>query len=92
MKYSWDENKNSDNIRKHGLDFTDVRDVFQNPLLTKLDNRYDYTEDRFVGIGKSSGRYVVVVYTKRDNGIIRIISFRKANSRERKIYEKAIKD
>jgi len=51
MEFEWDEKKNLENIRKHGLDFTDARQVFQNPVLVKLDDREDYGEDRWIGIG-----------------------------------------
>ena len=45
MRFKWDENKNNENIQKHGLDFADARQVFENPLLSKLDDREDYAED-----------------------------------------------
>ena len=36
MQFEWDDNKNSENIRKHGFDFTDAWQVFENPLFVKL--------------------------------------------------------
>ena len=51
MKYEWDEKKNRENIRKHGLDFAGAWQVFQNPLFVKPDERDDYGEDRWIGIG-----------------------------------------
>jgi hypothetical protein len=92
MTFEWDEKKNTENIHKHGLDFAEAFKVFQNPLLIKLDNRYGYTEERYIGIGYLSGRNVVIVYTERGPDKIRVISLRKANSREKDIYEKAIKN
>ncbi|PIP05432.1 MAG: hypothetical protein COX52_11965, partial [Syntrophobacterales bacterium CG23_combo_of_CG06-09_8_20_14_all_48_27] len=47
MRFEWDEKKNNENIRKHGLDFSDVWQVFENPLLSKLDDRENYGEDRW---------------------------------------------
>jgi uncharacterized DUF497 family protein len=92
MEFEWDEKKNTENIHKHGLDFTEAVNIFQNPLLMKLDTRHDYTEERYIGIGTLNGRIIVIIYTKRGNDKIRVISLRKANSREKNIYEKAIKN
>lgn len=86
MDYEWDSNKAKANLRKHGVDFTDAATVFVDDLaLTIADD--DPDEERFVSIGKDGlGRILVVVYAWRGEGI-RIISARKANSRERKQYE-----
>ncbi|MCF2147507.1 BrnT family toxin [Desmonostoc muscorum LEGE 12446] len=56
-------------------------------MLVYLDDREDYGEDRYMGIGLLDGRVVVVVYTEPDEEILRIISLRKALSHERKRYE-----
>ena len=93
MRFEWDENKNSENIGKHGLDFADAWQVFENPLLAKLDDREDYDEDRWIGVGMmSNGSVVVLVFTEREQEMIRIISIRKATKNERTRYEKAIKN
>ena len=88
MKITWDEKKNRANIRKHGLDFTDAAQVFEGPMLTRFDPREDYGEDRWIGIGMTRGRVVVLVYTESDDGQTnRIISMRKALSHEERRYE-----
>ena len=51
MKFDWDKNKNAINIQKHGIDFVDVIDVFNHPMLTMIDNRANYEEERWIGIG-----------------------------------------
>jgi hypothetical protein len=51
VRFEWDEEKNKENIRKHGLDFTDAWQIFHALMLTALDTRQDYGEDRFIGIG-----------------------------------------
>lgn len=51
MRFTWDEKKNRTNLRDHGLDFADAWRVFQTPMLTRLDTREDYGEDRWIGIG-----------------------------------------
>jgi len=61
------------------------------PMIIALDDREDYGEDRWIGIGMLKSRVVVVVYTER-NDIIRIISLRKALSYERKQYEQFLKN
>lgn len=92
MQYEWDEQKNKANIRKHGLDFADAWEIFTAPMLTALDDREDYDEDRWIGIGILRGRIVVVVFTERGEDTIRIISLRKALSHERIGYEQALRD
>jgi uncharacterized protein len=92
MKFEWDEDKNRANIRKHGFDFADAWNVFAMPMLVSLDDRNDYGEDRWIGIGQLSSTIVVVVFVEREVDVIRIISLRKALSRERKQYEQIIED
>ena len=90
MAIEWDSTKNQNNIKKHGIDFGDGYKIFENPIITKIDDRIDYREKRWIGIGKLEQVIVVLVYTKRDNNI-RIISIRKANKIERKIYNEQFK-
>ncbi|HET6314667.1 MAG TPA: BrnT family toxin [Chloroflexia bacterium] len=92
MLYEWDEEKNRTNLLKHGLDFTDAWEIFNAPMLILLDDREDYGEDRWIGIGLLRSRVVVVIYTERGEDTIRIISLRKALSHERTQYEKALRD
>ncbi len=87
MKFEWDEAKNRNNIRKHGLDFADAAEVFDGPMLERLDDRFDYSEERWVAIGLLRGIVcVVLVYIAPYQDTIRIISFRKADSYEREAY------
>jgi uncharacterized DUF497 family protein len=93
MKFEWDENKNTENVRKHGLDFADAWQVFRNPVFVKLDDREDYSEDRWIGLGMmSNGIVVVFIFTETDQEMVRLISMRKATKNELTRYEKAIKD
>ncbi len=80
MKFEWDEEKNKENIRRHGFDFADAWEVFEVPMRTALDLREDYGEDRWNGIGFLGNRIVVVIFTYRGENTIRIISLRKALS------------
>ncbi len=93
MQFEWDENKNRENLQKHGFDFADAWQLFENPLLVRLDNRKDYGEGRWIGIGKmSNGVSSVLVFTERNPETIRVISMRKASKKERKNYEKNIEN
>lgn len=92
MKFEWDEAKNQINIQKHGLDFADAPEIFSGPILTVLDTRFDYGEDRWIGIGTIQNRIVVVVYTEPDEDTLRIISLRKALKHERTRYEQILRD
>jgi len=85
MNFEWDENKNRINVKKHGLNFKDVHFCFENPIMEKVDDRFEYGEKRYTALALLLGRAVNLVYTKK-NETIRIISFRKANEREKKAY------
>ena len=92
MKFEWDEAKNRSNMRKHAFDFADAEEMFHGVLVVEPDTREDYGERRWIGLGVVRGRLAHVVFAERDLEIIRIISLRKATSREQKEYEKAIQD
>lgn len=79
--YTWDEAKRKSNLRKHGLDFSDVHKVFDWHPVSYEDTRYLYSERRFNTIGILSGQTVVVSYTEHDDEV-HIITFRKADKHE----------
>lgn len=90
MKFTWDETKNAINRQKHGIDFVDVSAMFDYPMVTFLDQRKEYGEDRWIGIGWLGDILAVVVYTEQKTGTTRIISARKANRHEQNIYTEEI--
>ena len=92
MNFEWNEAKNRANIRKHGLDLADAEEMFRGALVVDADTQEDYGEKRWIGLAPIGGCIGYVVFTEREPDIIRIISLRKATSRERKAYEKAIQD
>lgn len=92
MNFEWDEEKNEENIRKHGFDFADAWEIFEAPMRAALDLREDYGEDRWNGIGFLGNRIVVVIFTYRNEDTIRIISLRKALKHERKKFKDAIEN
>lgn len=86
MIYEWDDQKNEINQAKHGVSFEDVISIFSSDYLIKEDLRIDYKENRYIAYGKTiNGRLIVITHTVR-NGNIRIISARKANYREQKMF------
>jgi len=92
MNFEWEEAKNLLNVRKHGINFTDVTDMFNHPMLTRLDKRENYGEERFIGIGWIQALIGVVVYVERYEDTIRIISARKTTKQEVSHYEQRIKN
>ena len=88
LNFEWVDRKARINRIKHGVAFEEAATVFSDSLsLTIHDPTHSYGEERFVTIGESTKRrLIVIIHTNRDG--IRIISARKATNRERKIYEK----
>jgi uncharacterized protein len=91
MKFEWDTKKNQNNYDKHGLSFEDADLVFEGETISFKDDREDYGEERFITLGELKKRVVVVVHTQREF-VTRIISMRKANEREKKIYFKRLEE
>jgi uncharacterized protein len=85
MRFEWDETKRSANIEKHGIDFADVRSLFDGDVFTIEDQRFDYNETRYITFGLLKFRVIVVAHTD-DGEVIRIISARKATKHEEKRY------
>lgn len=92
MNFEWDEQKNQSNVQKHGLSFADAWEMFQAPMLVELDDRKEYGEERWIGIGRMRDRTVVAIYSEPDDTTIRVISLRKALTHERQAYEKYIRN
>lgn len=84
--FEWDEKKNQQNFKKHGIRFEEAQEIFNDIVFTALDERFDYEEDREISIGTIRGVVVVTVVHTERNGNIRIISARKATPKERRTY------
>ena len=87
MRFAWSETKRALNIQQHGLDFVDAQRVFGGPTFTYEDDRFDYSERRFVSLGILDGMVVSIVHTESPR-LIRVISFRKATKHEQAIFFK----
>jgi len=90
MDVTWDPKKADTNFRKHRIRFSDAEAVLFDPIALTIEDQDVKQERRFVSVGSDAlGRILVVVYTYRGS-TIRIISARRATSKERKFYEKGI--
>ena len=87
--FEWDAGNREKNL-KHGVHASECEQVFFNePLLILDDPKHSVAEDRFAAFGHADeGRKLVVVYTQRAS-LLRVISARDMNRRERQFYEQA---
>lgn len=89
LSFSWDDRKDRENQKKHGVSFTEAKTVFydDNARLTHDPDHSD-EEDRFILLGFSAAlRMLVVCHCYREqSGVIRIISARRATKHEQKNY------
>ena len=90
MQFEWDDHKRIFNLRKHGIDFTDAKEIFTGYTVT-VEDHGDYGEQRFISIGILLKRVIVIVHTEY-NDTIRIISARKASKYEQRFYFSQIPD
>ena len=89
LRFDWDARKASENLHKHGLSFEEAQSVFADEHALLIDDpEHSDKEDRFVILGLSVAlRTLVVCHCYRKGGdVIRIISARKANKKERGLY------
>jgi uncharacterized DUF497 family protein len=86
MNITYDPAKNARNIELRDLSFEQVEAFEFETALFSPDLRRDYGEERIRALGWLKGRLHALVFTETEDGI-RVISLRKANKREEKIYE-----
>jgi uncharacterized DUF497 family protein len=87
VEFEWDSYKSEACYANRGFDFEYATRAFLDPARTVvLDTRWDYGEDRYILRGSIGDRLFIVVFTYRGN-TIRVISARKANSREVRDHE-----
>jgi uncharacterized DUF497 family protein len=95
MRFEWDASKNRQNLRKHGVRFETAVLVFDDPYAITQQDLAIADEERWITVGAiGPGSILLVVHTfreKQDQEVIRIISARAAESRERKAYEETHK-
>lgn len=81
MRFTWDEAKRAATLSYRRLDFADAAKVFAGDHFTAPDERRDYGEPRYITAGWLDGRFVVLVWTPRDDSR-RIISMRYGHADE----------
>ena len=92
IRFEWDEAKNLINQRKHGLSFEEAVQVFRDPLQVSLQDRIENGEERWQTFGLVGGVLLVMVaHTVQEEDqaetVVRIISARRADRKERRFYE-----
>ena len=91
IRFEWDPRKSASNQRKHGVGFEEALTVFTDEHALLIDDpEHSDGEDRFILLGLSvSLRMLVVCHCYRESDeVIRIISARKANRKERETYNR----
>jgi uncharacterized DUF497 family protein len=90
VRVVWDEAKNRENQRKHGLSFAEARELLVSGVdhLEIFDEAHSELEDRFISIGPIVRGVVLVVWTERDEKTTRIVSARFATRREVAMYRR----
>jgi hypothetical protein len=88
MEFEWDPRKAEINLRKHGVSFTEAGTVFGDELaITVPDPDHSKDEERYITIGWSNQRRLLMVSHTDRGDRIRIISARELTKTERKVYE-----
>jgi len=90
INFEWDPAKAELNMEKHGVAFDEACSVFQDPYHREQMDEFHSTQEevRFISIGKSNLRRILVVANCDRGDNIRIYSARLATAREVKFYEK----
>ncbi len=86
--FEWDQGNIEKNWQKHKVSPTECEQVFFNqPFIILGDPRHSILEKRYAAFGQTdAGRMLAVIFTKRAK-LLRVISARDMNRRERKFYE-----
>ncbi|MGY8814041.1 MAG: BrnT family toxin [Gammaproteobacteria bacterium] len=90
VRFEWDSSKASLNKKKHGVAFEEAKSVFYDEFAIQFfDDENSEYEDRFLILGYSNeSRILLICHCEQESGdLIRIISARKATSKERKLYK-----
>lgn len=88
MLFEWDTHKDKVNREKHGLSFDEVTELFTagTDFLEIYDEEHSDEENRLIAIGPIRTGVVVVVYTEREENVIRIVSARRATRKELELF------
>jgi uncharacterized protein len=89
MRFQWDERKRQEVIKARRVDILYAAQIFENTVVTRIDDRQDYGEDRLISLGMVGEECFVVVHTERD-GEIRLITAWKGGRLEREYYQAGV--
>jgi len=90
LDFEWDSAKAKSNLAKHGVSFLTAAAIFSSPRLERIDDREDYGEVRWIALGRAGTEVYRVIYTWRDENLVRIISAQRASKNEEESYYRAI--
>lgn len=85
MKFEFDLDKNAANKEKHGIDFYEAQQLWDDPDRIMIPAK-NLDEPRFLLVGKIAGIHWSAIYTIREEKI-RLISVRRSRKNEKEIYE-----
>ena len=88
MEFEYDPAKSAKNARERGLPFELAAELEWRKAVIFTDDRFMYGEERLIAFAPMRGRLYAVCYVQRGR-VRRIVSFRKANKREERLYAKA---
>jgi len=90
VRVTWDEGKDLENQRKHGLSFEEAKELLApgTDYLEIFDEAHSDSEERFIAIGPIARDLILVVWTEGDDETTRIISARSATDREKALYHR----
>ncbi len=89
MAFHYDEGKRQEVIKARGVDMLYAALIFNNKVLTRVDDRRDYGEERLISLGMVGDECFVVVHTERD-GETRLITAWKGGRNEQDAYQSGI--
>jgi uncharacterized protein len=91
LRFEWDAKKAASNKRKHGISFELATRIFADPFVYEFEEGNEHGEIRYRAVGETLGQLLFVSYASfREGGqeVIRIISARKAEPKERRAYQR----
>ncbi|MFZ0305051.1 MAG: BrnT family toxin [Terracidiphilus sp.] len=90
LEFEWDEAKAKLNLEKHGVSFLTAAAIFLNERLERVDDREDYGEVRWIALGRVDIEVYRVVYTWRNENLVRIVSAQRASKDEQETYYREV--
>jgi uncharacterized DUF497 family protein len=89
LEFEWDDRKRTKLIEERDLDILHAALIFENDVLTRVDDRQDYGEERLISLGLVDGEVFTVVHTER-NDVRRLITAWKGGRNDFKRYQAGI--